>query len=173
MPTTDPLSLLEKGNSYCYSKKKDNKLDYTCLKKDTILQLVNIYNTIFCENNQEFCLENKIINIKNRIDKYTNKIKICNLFYFMDTIKKYEKKMNTSNKYNKYLSNDEKRYIINFVDRTNLYLNYLENSLNKLNNLKSTQEYNKYNYIIQLNKIILELKKKFNKFTILNNIDVK
>ena len=91
----------------------------------------------------------------------------------MDTIKKYEKKMNTSKKYNKYLSNDEKRYIINFVDRTNLYLNYLENSLNKLNNLKSTQEYNKYNYIIQLNKIILELKKKFNKFTILNNIDVK
>lgn len=66
MTKADPLSLLEKGNSYCYSKKKDNNLDYTCLKKDTILQLVNIYNTTFCENNQEFCLENKIINTKNR-----------------------------------------------------------------------------------------------------------
>ena len=40
------LSLLEKGNSYCYSK-TNNNLDYTCLKKDTILQLVNIYNTHF------------------------------------------------------------------------------------------------------------------------------
>ena len=64
MVTSDPLSLLEKGNSYCYSKKKDNNLDYTCLKKDTILQLVNIYNTTFCENNQDFCLENKIIQVK-------------------------------------------------------------------------------------------------------------
>ena len=66
MTTSDPLSLLENGNSYCYSKKKDNNLDYTCLKKDTILQLVNIYNTTFCDNNQEFCLENKVINVKNR-----------------------------------------------------------------------------------------------------------
>ena len=46
--------------------------------------------------------------------------------------------MNTGNKYNKYLSNDEKIYIINFVDRTNLYLNYLKDSLNILNNIKST-----------------------------------
>ncbi len=110
---------------------------------------------------------------KNRIEKYTNEIKICNLFYFMDTIKKYEKKINTSNKYNKYLSNYEKNYIINFVDRTNLYLNYLDDNLDKLTNIKSTEEYNKHNYIIELNKIIQELKKKFNKFSILNDIIVK
>ena len=110
---------------------------------------------------------------KNRIEKYTNEIKICNLFYFMDTIKKYEKKINTNNKYNKYLSNYEKNYIINFVDRTNLYLNYLDDNLDKLTNIKSTEEYNKHNYIIELNKIIQELKKKFNKFSILNDIIVK
>ena len=110
---------------------------------------------------------------KNRIEKYTNEIKICNLFYFMDTIKKYEKKINTSNKYNKYLSNYEKNYIINFVDRTNLYLNYLDDNLDKLTNIKSTEEYNKHNYIIELNKIIQELKKKFNKFSILNDLIVK
>ena len=30
----------------------------------------------------------------------------------MDIIKKYEIKTNISNKYNKYLSNDEKKYIL-------------------------------------------------------------
>jgi hypothetical protein len=138
--------------------------------------LDSLIHNYFSLNQEYIIIDNTIlleeIN-KNRIDKYTNKIKICNLFYFMDTIKKYEKKMNTSNKYNKYLSNDEKKYIINFVDRTNLYLNCLEDNLNKLNNIKSTQEYNKHNYIIELSKIIPELKKKFNKFTILNNIVVK
>ena len=83
------------------------------------------------------------------MEKYSNKIKICNLFYFMDTIKKYEIKTNISNKYNKYLSNDEKKYITNFVDRTNLYLNYLEDSLNILINIKSTK--NIINIIILLN----------------------
>jgi len=76
MSANDPLSLLEKGNSYCYNKKTKKGLDYTCLKKDTILQLVNIYNTTFCENNQDFCLENKIIHIKNRnIKEIYNELK--------------------------------------------------------------------------------------------------
>ena len=138
--------------------------------------LDSLIHNYFSLNQEYIIIDNNIlleeIN-KNRIEKYTNEIKICNLFYFMDTIKKYEKKMNTSNKYNKYLSNDEKNYIINFVDRTNLYLNYLDDNLDKLTNIKSTEEYNKHNYIIELNKIIQEFKKKFNKFTILNDIIVK
>ena len=66
MNENNPLNLLEKPNSYCYNKNKKNKLKYTCLTEDIILQLVNIYNTTFCENNQKFCLENKIITVKNR-----------------------------------------------------------------------------------------------------------
>ena len=66
MSENNPLSLLEKGNSYCHNKNINKDLNYSCLKKDTILELVNIYNTTFCENNQDFCLENKIIQVKNR-----------------------------------------------------------------------------------------------------------
>ena len=138
--------------------------------------LDSLIHNYFSLNQEYIVIDNNIlldeIN-KNRMEKYSNKIKICNLFYFMDTIKKYEIKTNISNKYNKYLSNDEKKYITNFVDRTNLYLNYLEDSLNILINIKSTKEYNKHNYIIELNKIILELKKKLTKFIILNDITVK
>lgn len=95
----DPLNMLNKDKSFCYSKNK-KELDFTCLKKDTILQLVNIYNTTFCDNNQDFCLENKIIIVKNRSIKeiyreLKNKLSKYNKLY---SVEQYWQKINEFSK---------------------------------------------------------------------------
>lgn len=89
---SDPLKIInKKKNLLCKSK-----LNFTCLTENMILELVNIYNTTFCDNNINFCLKNKIINIKNRkikdiYNELKNKLKIYNNLYKEE---KYWKKIN-------------------------------------------------------------------------------
>jgi hypothetical protein len=66
MNQNDPLLLVNNKNKVRCNSKNKNKLNFTCLTNNIILQLVKIFNTTFCSHNQEFCLENKIIKTQNR-----------------------------------------------------------------------------------------------------------
>ena len=58
----DPLKIFNKNIDKCYN----NSLDFTCLSEQDIYDLVHLFNTIFCDENQNFCLDNKRITIKNK-----------------------------------------------------------------------------------------------------------
>ena len=103
-----------------------------------------------------------------------NELPITNIFYRTNTIKEYPVKDSyvKDKLYKKTLTTSDLKYILIFIKRLSIYLNYLTNMVNKLPYHMRNYEHDKYQKN-RLEKIIRKLKKKCDKMNIVNDITIK
>ena len=54
------------------------------------------------------------------------------IFYASETISKYPISDKTDGKIRKYITSDEKQYVLSFIERLDIYLQYLETNIDKI-----------------------------------------
>jgi hypothetical protein len=59
-------------------------------------------------------------------------IDMSTIFYASETISKYPISDKTDGKIRKYITSDEKQYVLSFIERLDIYLQYLETNIDKI-----------------------------------------